>query len=486
MTTKPDGESPSTSSLFLPRSLASSSSHPPHLERDILAQDLDQIHNTASQTESLTTFNEYTAPPPISSCIDGKGIASDFQGGLSGLYTRFRASVGNVRDIVTLAHDESADDKSLNSPTTLSGKHILGTVKLSTPPTASPRTIHSLDITQQPTLDRLAPGAEPNDKDQPTKQSRLSSGGSVGVPPQTAFPSAPVSHSGLPPLSQGVPGSAARPAVAEINFSAINEPDANGDIPSNGANNPSASQKLIAGARAEIYFSGNAEKPNSRPREAGGNTQKLQPSRAGLEGFDGINALVQPSAKSQSNATKNFNDAPRTIMNTATSRDDPFLDGETGGKKDDYNLDSPKDRRYQHLEIPAQKSLASPPNKKFLSDERGSPQNLSFQISAKTPLKTPRQRVSEHLGEFDARQTTASSESKSTGNPRLVDDPRAMNVFSQIKSKILNKEYWMRDENARDCFYCGDPFSTFRRKHHCSKHSRLNFPSCRKSTNLKT
>lgn len=25
----------------------------------------------------------------------------------------------------------------------------------------------------------------------------------------------------------------------------------------------------------------------------------------------------------------------------------------------------------------------------------------------------------------------------------------------------------MRDENAKDCFHCGEPFSTFRRKHHC-------------------
>lgn len=31
----------------------------------------------------------------------------------------------------------------------------------------------------------------------------------------------------------------------------------------------------------------------------------------------------------------------------------------------------------------------------------------------------------------------------------------------------------MKDENAKDCFYCGDPFTTFRRKHHCSKHISL-------------
>lgn len=40
-------------------------------------------------------------------------------------------------------------------------------------------------------------------------------------------------------------------------------------------------------------------------------------------------------------------------------------------------------------------------------------------------------------------------------------------VVNKLRSKLLNKEFWMRDENAKDCFHCGEPFSTFRRKHHC-------------------
>ena len=37
----------------------------------------------------------------------------------------------------------------------------------------------------------------------------------------------------------------------------------------------------------------------------------------------------------------------------------------------------------------------------------------------------------------------------------------------ELPRKLLGREYWMRDENAKDCFNCGDAFSTFRRKHHC-------------------
>ena len=40
-------------------------------------------------------------------------------------------------------------------------------------------------------------------------------------------------------------------------------------------------------------------------------------------------------------------------------------------------------------------------------------------------------------------------------------------AVNKLRSKLLSREFWMRDENAKDCFHCGEPFSTFRRKHHC-------------------
>lgn len=32
---------------------------------------------------------------------------------------------------------------------------------------------------------------------------------------------------------------------------------------------------------------------------------------------------------------------------------------------------------------------------------------------------------------------------------------------------FISKEYWMKDETSTECFTCGRPFTTFRRKHHC-------------------
>ncbi|KAK4980832.1 Mitochondrial distribution and morphology protein 12, partial [Elasticomyces elasticus] len=40
-------------------------------------------------------------------------------------------------------------------------------------------------------------------------------------------------------------------------------------------------------------------------------------------------------------------------------------------------------------------------------------------------------------------------------------------ITSSLRRRVISQKFWMKDENARDCFYCGDSFSTFRRKHHC-------------------
>lgn len=510
MTTKPDGESPSTSSLFLPqlrhrRGSLTSLSNASQTDKEILAQALDQIHSNACQTETLTTFNEYTSPPPSSSGTDGKGIASELQGGLSGLYSRIRASVGNVRDIVTVAAEDNADEQSLKSPRqgtpgAAPSTKQLDSVKLSSPPASTLNTKRGLGPRQQAASERNGSDGETKDRDPYTKPSKLSLGAPDG-PSQTIFSTSSALHSPLPPLTQGALGTAVRPAVAEINVSAIKERDSSGNVPPNGAStNPSASQMPVLGARVETQLGATVDKKNprltegSRIIEPGSNGHKLQAPKTTLEsamiaasrstrtntinepkaaresgsavddyfmhsGFDGIDDVVQP------------NEGPRIITNPATPRDG-LLENPTGGKEDDSNLEPSKDRQYQHLEIPKQKQSVPLQSSQSGPLDRRPSLKPSVEVGVKALHAASRQSgvSSEQLGEFDARQIALGLHSRFSGAPQQDYDPRTMNVFSQIKSKILNKEYWMRDENARDCFYCGDPFSTFRRKHHCSKH----------------
>lgn len=43
---------------------------------------------------------------------------------------------------------------------------------------------------------------------------------------------------------------------------------------------------------------------------------------------------------------------------------------------------------------------------------------------------------------------------------------------------ILSKEYWMKDESAKECFICMRSFNTFRRKHHCRMCGQIFCSNC--------
>ncbi|CEP61751.1 1-phosphatidylinositol-3-phosphate 5-kinase LALA0_S03e10132g [Lachancea lanzarotensis] len=43
---------------------------------------------------------------------------------------------------------------------------------------------------------------------------------------------------------------------------------------------------------------------------------------------------------------------------------------------------------------------------------------------------------------------------------------------------VLSREYWMKDESAKECFSCAKPFTTFRRKHHCRICGQIFCGSC--------
>jgi 1-phosphatidylinositol-3-phosphate 5-kinase len=58
--------------------------------------------------------------------------------------------------------------------------------------------------------------------------------------------------------------------------------------------------------------------------------------------------------------------------------------------------------------------------------------------------------------------------------------PQNSSFMHQMRRKILSRDFWMRDENAKICFGCGDSFSTFRRKHHCRLCGQIFCSSCTK------
>lgn len=529
MTTKPalESESTSTSSIFLPQlrhpqrgSLASVSAAS-QLDKETLSEALDQIHNSACQTETLTTFNEYTSPPSSSSGTDGKGIASELQGGLSGLYNRFRASVGNVRDIVNLnSEDGSLNDKSHKGQHRETSSPAAANIKIADSegfPTSSvvslaPSQIPDAGRHQIPDKDLIDRGV--SDSDQQIRSAKILIGGS-GLPLPISLPAIPVSHSSIASLTQVTTGVVARPAVAEINVSAVKDREPGGKALSNGSSSNSVmSSRPLLGSRAEARLSGNIEKQKSDPiggskaddsninfhvQQAGrstldslttnpsrfGDVKVCQEARGGRKSgsvgeddyfprdaqFDGSDMVNQSTNDRLGSSSNIVYDAPKIVTNLAAPQDKLSTDvDDRENLMDDINPQFPSESTYQNLEIPTRRSLAPIQVKSLRSSDSNQSQISSSDALGNIPRKNVRQNLTNHeqTAEVDVHRGTIGLEPIIPATAQHDTDSRTMNVFSQVKSKILNKEYWMRDENARDCFYCGDPFSTFRRKHHCS------------------
>ncbi|OAJ42226.1 hypothetical protein BDEG_25711 [Batrachochytrium dendrobatidis JEL423] len=61
-----------------------------------------------------------------------------------------------------------------------------------------------------------------------------------------------------------------------------------------------------------------------------------------------------------------------------------------------------------------------------------------------------------------------SSASRSQHTDGRIHSPiKLINRLRNLGASTMSKDYWMRDEKVRECYDCKQPFSTFKRKHHC-------------------
>lgn len=520
-----DGGSPSASFL-IPQlrhsrrgSLASLSSVN-QVDKEALSQALDHIHNSASQTETLTVFNEYTSPPSSSSGLDGKGIAGELQGGLSGLYSRFRASVGNVKDTGLVGSEDYVVEKSPAK----SSKSAVASPALSTKHEHEPKHIRNLSTAsvvpgsdsasgRQSPLSTVSTDATFNEAGRKIKQFTLSLGNREASGKSLSEIVSPLK----PPLNlvkQTTQPTTVDPASAEVNPSAVKSQAPNMDprllsksSTSNGfhesewsaqvkeASAGPVKQASVDTQRFEPSWAGGANGENTKAKiqarqalygHLEGDVKPLVDSQSGRDqqvrhkhpsqgdsvypfpqfGNDGTSETALNAKELSSEPDKN-RDSPILIAESSISQNDVFVEpGKTDAKfsKNKFEKHIP----YQHLQIPLHKSMASPQLSRTQSPIR------SISRTSSTDTNT------ESLASVSQQQPQGQDYTPSINTPRLQSnlqliaqaniqrDPMTMNVFSQVKSKVLNKKYWMKDENARDCFCCGDSFSAFRRKHHCS------------------
>ena len=538
-----DRQSPSASSTFLiPQlrqsrrgSLASLSSTS-QLDKEALSQALDQIHSSASQTETLTTFNEYTTPPSSSSGPDSKGITSELHGGLSGLYTRFRASVGNVKEIVHLGSEEplgntvsSANQKGSTESPASSTKNLAQ----SGPVTSSSSTALQDKSTSSLGQHSVAGTADSetlnNEVVRQVKSSKISLG---SLSSKSASGSLGTLKSAPATLTQAAQTSTIRPALAEVNISAVKQGSIAAELPSHSASKlPNDHYHSDGNARTQngihIHTSNRAsnasaitsdtllsststrsngdqqavpsdsdrvkssapsfyEPTSDRRREKA--DRKLSKDHVqpfpGLED-DGYDKDTYAVTEASSDTDDDRVAPPRLITSYSKGQDDTFEGSERKQESGKAQMLTKKGG-YQHLALPLRKTLAPPMVSRTDLTNPSLSRASSYETSTDSVID-PVLRPSPNT-EFDEASETPKGNimAPRSANPSAShQDLRTMNVFSQVKNKVLNKEYWMKDENARDCFYCGDSFTMVRRKHHCSKSAAKQYNSQRRNAKSK-
>ena len=412
-----EGESPSATTTLLPqlrssrRGSTSSLSSIHVLGKETIAQALDQIHSSASQSETLTTFNEYTSPPSSSAGQEGKSIAGELQGGISGLYNRFRASVGNVKDLPSSDTPEEVAEKTSHEPSrsptpasTISQAGSRGSKKaLDNGGQQSYSVKQTTQADDGPTIERMA--------------------------------------TLRPPLTQ--PSGTARPP----------HHDRAG----------STDSRLLDDYQRRL----------SRTKELQiADVIHLDPKRTEsiYNGDDQVPLaeVSQEHIQEKSQVERPFS---HSSIGDGRVKDKAIRQEFPVGRADVPQLPIDRierDLKYQHLEIPLRRSLAPPIVSRSASPGPNVSRTSSIDTNAESVLVMPSTTISSPKLDKDPEQSQTVIQSSSK-EPPVIPDSRVMSVFSQAKSKVLSKEYWMKDENAKDCFGCGDAFSTFRRKHHCRK-----------------
>ncbi|RMZ89086.1 hypothetical protein DV736_g3679, partial [Chaetothyriales sp. CBS 134916] len=456
-----DNSSPSTSTLFLPLGRPQRSESKPSgstdLDRAALDQALNSIHNAASQSQVLTVFNEYTDPPPVGSQDDAKTLAGDLQGGLSGLYQKIRATVGGTKD-----GTEAKDTTSVLAPGHERSLSKNSTAR--TPQALSPRGagIESLDAPE-------ALSQTPQTSAKPATFTKTPANVSLLKSPTAA--ASTVTHFTDPALTE-LNIHANRSIAHSRTSSAYDTPKEDVKLTqlTGQSSDSEPLQKIIARTLpAEPLLSRSESGVTSPVKSPKAQTKSIPPSLHRRDESD-VSIKMLPSTRSTTRPT-----SPMSID------EDPSFDRITGGRQERLPIKARATNPLQLLgdhpsNVTKGVSVSSPKLSRDVtatSDREG---------AAKRPIDKGAPVINQsRLPSFVASRAS-STDSGPTAAPysmRHVDgkstldgshDVRMEHIHrpvNKLRSKLLNKEFWMRDENARDCFRCGEPFTTFRRKHHC-------------------
>ncbi|KAJ9503737.1 Mitochondrial distribution and morphology protein 12 [Exophiala xenobiotica] len=453
-----DNPSPSASSIFLPLGRTarrdSKSSLSNGLDQDALNQALNTIHTAASQSNNLTVFNEYTDPPAAASNQENKTLASEIQGGISGLYNKLRASVGAAKE-----NDDRHEEQA--TPGQSEDNHLSKPGSGSTSKAQSPR-LYAFD--------------SPLGIDPPLQSSMMSSKATSVT--KISLPSTPSirSPTGPPQPSAHL----ADPSVTNVNIHAVSS-----------ANHSRAGSQfdLDSPAPERMTASGDSDslrrvfsKPGAEASAAERGSRLVTSPRLQAAPRPNPRLPISHERGLSSNSTQSHTSHVDLLANSqqfTSSGDGPAMRA-SPSKQDAVSQKqhtNPLDLLAENAVHPSKLHLGS----QGKSNDASSMKSPLSATSTSRPTERLAPKISQSkLPGFRAPRTSSSDSTIFTGVARHSRDAsadeskqRGFNIapqarpMSKLRSKLLSKEFWMRDENAKDCFHCGEQFTTFRRKHHC-------------------
>lgn len=409
------------------------------------------MHASASRSEFLTTFDDLTAPPPAANGGEPKGIEL-VHGGLSSLYSRIKASVGVAKDGGIEAADESFAGGHRNKATPRNNgqtsKSPAGTA-VSSPVVVS---VPSSRL-QSPLVSNFPDHQLPPSRESMISSSTIStkpslSGSKSSLSTARSRPSiAPSMESTRPPKEDEPYTDSSASTHSKAHSTAL--PDASTRSSSSnthafmpkGRDEPFRPQKGDLDMRDE---ESDTTEDDLVVVDGGGfandNAKFVFPLNPAHEGLSKVNSRTDSNYSAVPSATRNARDrsdnasdvteVPRITSNAET----PVL--------------APAPQRPPLVQVGPSHLPGYRPSRASSSDGLSS-------IITSTTIRSPTVAPIDELKQVQ--QTSGHTPTSNLPN----------NYLSQMRRKILDREFWMRDENAKDCFNCGDSFSTFRRKHHC-------------------
>jgi len=439
------------------------------VDKEQLAQALDAIHTTASQSETLTTFNEFASPPVSSSGVEAKGITGEImQNGLSGLYSRFRGAVGGGKDktLTSQSKDEISGNTSVSTRSSKPGtpsfkastssltREISGAsnspVQLSNPTSR----IHS------PTASSFTGTSEGQ------SQSQKSSNAPSLSTPATSKSSS--SMRPIPPLTKATVSS----TVAPVHVSAFrdrNRVNESSDASDSGTivTSQIASQNEPFGARNNSAALNTNDAPTLNYSEASDSDTAQGPDRAvgWNQSQSGRRGLTQEQLMLSSvDGTLDSRAKLLPNLQTMSSTRPPQALSETTSQRNSSGPSAPTAidvKRPTAIERITQSHLPGYHPSRASSTDRSTAEASPINTSAHNSIHQESTSV-------DTNQVRLHDRRHIHGTTRSEGDPEAVSTrLEQMRKQVLSKEFWMADEICKECFFCGDAFSAFRRKHHC-------------------